>query len=69
MMTTDDESDLKASRINSTSGYYPSMEEQLLAMKNDVDYKAFTGKLTKDWLPRLLKETSLHLKRVHFQKQ
>ena len=46
-----------ASRVNSNSGYYPSVEELLVAMNNDVDYKTLTGKLTKDWLHCLLKAT------------
>ena len=61
-MTTDDASKRVASRINSTSGYYPIVEELLDAMNNDVDYKALTGKLTKDWLHCLLKDTPLRLK-------
>ena len=62
MMTTDDVSNRVASRVNSTSGYYPSVEELLVALNNDVDYKALTGKLTKDWLHCLLKDTLLHFK-------
>ena len=31
-------------------------------MNKDVDYRALTGKLTKDWLHCLLKDTLLHLK-------
>ena len=47
-MTTDDAINRVASRVNSTSGYYPNVEELFVAMNNDVDYKALTGKLTKD---------------------
>ena len=61
-MTTDDASNRVASRVNSTSGYYPSVEELLVEMNNDVDCKAVTRKLTKDWLDCLLRDTLLHLK-------
>ena len=57
-MTTDDASNCVDSINNSTSGYYPSVEELLVAMKNDVDYRAFTGKLTKDWLRCFLIDTT-----------
>ena len=52
MMTNDDASNRVDSIINSTSGYYPSVK------KNDVDYRNFIGKLTKDWLHCFLVDTT-----------
>ena len=51
------------SRLNSASGgrdYYPSIDE--LVNANDGEFKALTGKLTKDWLLCLLKDVFSHLR-------
>ena len=51
-------------RTNSTSNYYPTVDELLGALSNDAEYKALTGKLNKEWLHCLLKDTLLHLKQA-----
>ena len=51
------------SRLNSAFGgrdYYPSIDE--LVNANDGEFKALTGKLTKDWLLCFLKDALSHLR-------
>ena len=59
----DDGGSRGGSWLNSASGdrdYYPSIDE--LVNANDGEFKALTGKLTKDWLLRLLKDVLSHLR-------
>ena len=62
-MMNDDGGSCGGSRLNSASGgrdYHPSRDELLNA--NDGEFKALTGKLTKDWLLCLLKDALSHLR-------
>ena len=58
----DDGGSRGGSRLNSASGGrdYPSIDE--LVNPKDGDFKALTGKLTKDWLLCLLKDALSHLR-------
>ena len=59
----DDGGSRGGSRLNFASGgrdYYPSIDE--LVNAKDGEFKALTGKLTKDWLLCLLKDALSHLR-------
>ena len=58
----DDQSKARSTSISSVGGkdYYPSVNE--LVSANPEEFRGLTGKLTKEWLVFLLKDTVEHLK-------